>query len=193
MKLINHNKCVCRINVDLKSVCSSTKYLHMKKKILYGLLLVFVAFQFYRPARNINTTPGTNDIAAKFPVPDSVKQILQKACNDCHSSNTSYPWYTNIQPVGMWMQHHVDEGKREINFDEFLTYKPRRQDKKMKEIIEQVEQNEMPLPSYTWIHKDAILTSREKELIINWAKATADSIHYVPDPNEPKGPPPAGK
>lgn len=142
----------------------------MVRKILLGVLIVIIIMQFIRPARNESTVAATNDIATVYTVPDDVSAILKKACYDCHSNNTRYPWYTNIQPAGLWMQHHVDDGKEELNFNEFATYKKKRQAHKMEEVAEMVEKGEMPLNSYTWIHKDAILTAAEKELLINWAK-----------------------
>lgn len=148
----------------------------MLKKILIGLLVVVIVLQFIRPARNQSEGAATNDIGTVYNVPDNVHGVLKKACYDCHSNNTRYPWYTNIQPIGLWMQDHVDEGKDELNFNEFATYKLKRQAHKMEELVELVEEGEMPLPSYTWIHKDAVLTSEEKALVVNWAKALHQQI-----------------
>jgi hypothetical protein len=110
-----------------------------------------------------------------------VAGILQRACNDCHSNNTHYPWYTNIQPVGWWMQHHVNEGKEELNFSEFGTYTAKRQNHKMEEVAEQIKKGEMPLNSYLWIHKDAKLSDQEKEILISWANGLRRQI-VVPNP-----------
>jgi hypothetical protein len=98
-----------------------------------------------------------------------VKTILNKACMDCHSNNTRYPWYNNIQPVAFWLANHVDEGKEELNFSEFKTYKLKRQDHKLEEVVEMIQEGEMPLSSYTITHGDAKLTESEKQLLINWA------------------------
>ncbi len=141
----------------------------MGKKILIGLVVVLVVLQFIRPTRNESAGVSASDITTAYTVPEDVQAILKKACYDCHSNNTRYPWYTNIQPVGLWMQRHVNEGKGELNFSEFASYKPKRQAHKMKELAEQVQEGEMPLGSYTWIHKDAILTDAEKQTLVNWA------------------------
>ncbi|MCX6210417.1 MAG: heme-binding domain-containing protein [Bacteroidetes bacterium] len=146
------------------------------KKIGLALLILFVIIQFFRPAKNINTVDATKVVAAVFTMPDNVGKILQKSCYDCHSNNTAYPWYNNFQPVMWYLNNHVNEGKREINFDEFATYKLRRQFHKMEEIIEQVEEGEMPLYSYTLIHSDAKLSKEDKEVLIAWAKANMDSM-----------------
>ena len=141
----------------------------MGKKILYGLLAVLVIMQFIRPERNVSEIPSANDIRVQYPMPANVESILKRACYDCHSNNTNYPWYTNIQPIGWWMQHHVDEGKAELDFSEFATYSPKKADHKLEEVVEMVEEKEMPLESYTWIHKDAVLSTEEIEIVTQWA------------------------
>jgi hypothetical protein len=104
-------------------------------------------------------------------VPVSVQQTLEKSCYDCHSNHTEYPWYSNIQPLGFWLKDHVDEGKEELNFSEFNSYTPKRKAKKMKEIVKEIEEGEMPLSSYTLIHRNSILTEAQKAELIEWAKA----------------------
>jgi len=142
----------------------------MVKKILVFLVAVLVIIQFFHPKKNESVTLAANSIAAVFVVPDSVKKILAVSCNDCHSGHTAYPWYSKIQPVDWWLNNHINEGKKELDFDEFASYRPRRQYKKMEEIIKQVKEDEMPLNSYTWIHKDAILTADQKQALITWAE-----------------------
>lgn len=158
----------------------ANKYTGMVKKILIGLLIALVVLQFVRPDKNVATAMSANDISTKYTVPDDVNAILKKACNDCHSNNTTYPWYTNIQPVGLWMQHHVDEGKAELNFSEFAAYKNKKAAHKMEEVVEMVEEGEMPLSSYTIVHTDAKLTSTEKATLVAWAKALHQQIKSLP-------------
>lgn len=82
----------------------------MLRKILIVLVLLLVILQFVRPERNLDNSVNPNDIAVHYPVPENVQAILKKACYDCHSNYTHYPWYTNIQPVGLWLQNHINEG-----------------------------------------------------------------------------------
>ena len=89
----------------------------MKKKILLGLATVFVLIQFIRPEKN-NSNIQTNHIANKYMMPLEVKEIFAKACDDCHSNNTRYPWYSNFQPVAWWLDDHVKDGKRHLNMSE---------------------------------------------------------------------------
>ena len=152
------------------------------KKILKPLasilLAAFVIIQFFHPAKNVsaNATDFANDISKVYHVPDDVQLILQTSCYDCHSNNTKYPWYSKIQPVAWWLNDHIEEGKREINFSEFATYRIGRKYKKLEEIIEQVKEDEMPLSSYTMIHRNAILNKDQKANLTLWATAIRDSI-----------------
>ncbi|HYF31407.1 MAG TPA: heme-binding domain-containing protein [Chitinophagaceae bacterium] len=148
----------------------------MKKKILFTLLAIFVIIQFIRPTRNVSSTVSPNDITKVYAVPADVQQVLKVSCNDCHSNNTEYPWYTNIQPIGWWMQAHVNGGKYHLDFSSFATYDAKRQHHKMEEVIEQVKGNHMPLNSYLWIHKEARLSEAQRTLLINWAEQLRQQI-----------------
>lgn len=146
------------------------------KYVLYTILVIFVVIQFFRPKANQNPVLASNQISAAFNVPQDVDQILKKACNDCHSNNTVYPWYSQIQPISWWLDEHVTDGKKHLNFDDYATYKLRKQYHKFEEIVEQIEINEMPLKSYTVVHTNAKLTDAEKNTLINWSKACMDSL-----------------
>jgi len=145
------------------------------KKVGIGILVVLLLLQAYRPAKN-NSNSLENDISKSYAVPDDVKQILAKACNDCHSNNTVYPWYSNIQPVRLWLDNHVNDGKRHLNFNEFNSYRIARQYKKLDECIEEVKDGEMPLESYTWVHTNAKLSDTEKQKLFDWCNTVRDSI-----------------
>src|SRR6266542_16295 len=138
----------------------------MLKKILLVLAIVLVIIQFIHPARNISKNDQPNNIANGYNVPADVKTILDKTCMDCHSNNTRYLWYFKIQPVDWWLTHHITEGKRGLNFDDYTNRSIRYQYNKLEEVQKQVKEGEMPLNSYTWIHKDAILNEQEKNTII---------------------------
>jgi len=164
----------------------------MIRKILVFLLVVLIIIQFFRPARNVSSAVSSNDISQHFVVPDSVQNILKKSCYDCHSNNTVYPWYSNIQPVAWWLQNHINEGKREINFSEFASYPVKKQSRKMGKTSEEVKEGGMPLNSYLWIHTNSKLNDAEKTTLSNWAEALGDSIalkNNLPLPSkEPHGP-----
>lgn len=135
------------------------------------ILIVFVAIQFIRPEKNSGIEIAQNEITAKFSVPENVQQILKVSCYDCHSNTTQYPWYWNVQPAAWILSNHFIEGKRELSFSVFSTYPAYRQYKKFKEIDEQLKKGEMPLASYTLIHRDAVVTGDQKQAVENWAQA----------------------
>jgi hypothetical protein len=143
----------------------------MKKKIGLGLLVLLVVIQFVRPTRNVSTEESTADISKAYQVPVEVKAVLEKSCYDCHSNNTRYPWYANLQPIGWWLQRHVNEGKKELNFSEFASYPEKKAKHKFEEIEEMINEGEMPLKSYLIIHGDAKLTTAQAEVVVNWASA----------------------
>lgn len=142
----------------------------MARKILVGLLIVLILIQFIRPARNNGQAQTPNDITHVAAVPDSTLHLLQAACYDCHSNYTKYPWYAEVNPVGLWLNNHIKEGKRELNFSEFASYEPKRKAHKLDEIAETVKKHEMPINSYLWIHKEARLNEAQRKQIIDWAK-----------------------
>lgn len=146
------------------------------KKILLALLIAFIAIQFIQPARNKSGQVLATDMAAMYKMPDTVQAVLKVACYDCHSNNTNYPWYTYVQPVGWILASHIRHGKEELNFNEFGSYTARRQQSKLKAIANQVKDGDMPLYSYTIMHKDARLNREQKQLIIAWAQKTRDSL-----------------
>jgi hypothetical protein len=152
----------------------------MLKKILKRtfqiLLLAFIVIQFFRPAKNRSEGVSANDITKVYAVPENVQAILKTSCYDCHSNNTVYPWYSQIQPAAWWLNDHIQEGKRELNFSEFASYRIGRQYRKLNEINEQVKEGEMPLDSYLWIHKNAKLDEQQKLALANWVTAVRDTI-----------------
>lgn len=146
------------------------------KTIGWLLLIALIVIQFFRPAKNLEKGISANHISSKYPIPADVDSILDKACYDCHSNNSRYPWYYNIQPVGIWMDDHIKEGKRGLNFSEYTNKRLRYQYHKMEEVIELVEEGGMPIDSYTWTHKDAILTTEERSKLVNWAQTIMDTL-----------------
>ncbi|MDE3251673.1 MAG: heme-binding domain-containing protein [Bacteroidota bacterium] len=147
----------------------------MLKKIGIALLVILLVMQAFRPAKN-NSGDMRKDISVSYVVPADVKTILAKACNDCHSNATRYPWYSEIQPVSWWLSDHIKDGKRHFNFNEFEGYRVARQYKKLEECIDEVKKGDMPLASYTIIHKDAILSDEEKNTLFTWLDIVRDSI-----------------
>ncbi|MEZ5007778.1 MAG: heme-binding domain-containing protein [Chitinophagales bacterium] len=149
----------------------------MLKRILAVLVVILILIQFIRPEKN-NSNDNTYALDTKYTVPENVSNILAVACNDCHSNNTRYPWYSNIQPVAWWLNSHVEEGKEHLNFSEFTNRPLAYQYHKLEETVEEVEERKMPLPSYTnlGLHVEANLSDEQRTLLIDWAKS---QIQYL--------------
>lgn len=143
----------------------------MIKKISIGLVVLLVLIQFFPMEKN-ESGPTEFDISKSYNISDNVATIMKGACNDCHSNTTVYPWYSKIQPVGFWLNHHVEEGKEHLNFSQFTKIPLRVQNHKFEEIVEMVENGEMPLAEYTYLglHPEAKLTGEQRQVLIDWAK-----------------------
>ncbi|MDP1726487.1 MAG: heme-binding domain-containing protein [Bacteroidota bacterium] len=157
----------------------------MKRKIIkntaLGILVVLALIQFIHPEKNLGESLGANDIQHVINVPEPVMRVLKTSCFDCHSNRTNYPWYNNIQPIAFWMEDHVKEAKKELNFSEFAGYTRKRQLKKMVEIGKEITEEEMPLPSYLIIHRDAVLTTEQAELLKTWAEQSHAELKSRPE------------
>ena len=141
--------------------------------VVGGMLVVI---QFIRPDRNTSDGTSPHDIGTRFDVPQQVQTILRTSCYDCHSNDTRYPWYAEIQPVGWFLSDDIQKGKKELNFSEFGSYPVRRQFIKLNAIVEQIAEEKMPLPAYLLIHTNARLSTQQRDLITEWARAVEDSI-----------------
>jgi len=146
------------------------------KKITIILIVTFVGIQFIPTSRNESKSVPETDFMLVNNVPPAIENKLQVSCYDCHSNNTNYPWYSTIQPGAWFMENHIKNGKTELNFNEWADYSNRRKNSKLKSIISQIKDGEMPLNSYTIIHKDAALSETEKQEMIQWMTQLRDSL-----------------
>ena len=119
----------------------------------------------------------SNDIAKTVLVPEQVQGILEKSCYNCHSNNTDYPWYAYIQPLHWYLNDHIEAGKAELNFNEFDSYSSRRKLNKLRAIANSIEDGTMPLPSYTLLHGNAVLSETEKALLMSWIEKSKESLN----------------
>ena len=138
--------------------------------------ILFIALQFIRPVHNKSGQVLTTDISKVITIPDTVLTLLKNACFDCHSNNTDYPLYSNIQPMGWLMAYHIKQAKEELNFSVFGSYSQRRQLSKLDGIANSIKDDIMPLNSYKIMHKSAQLSPDEKSLLFNWANHSIDKL-----------------
>ncbi|MGZ3931744.1 MAG: heme-binding domain-containing protein [Bacteroidia bacterium] len=161
----------------------------MKKKLtvrncIIGLLLFLLLSQLIRIDKTNPTVDPAVDFISLTASPADVAAVLRTSCYDCHSNEARYPWYTNIAPFSWWIKHHINEGRGHLNFSVWGTYKPKRAAHKLEECVEQVEEDEMPMSSYTWMHHDASLSDQQRLLLMNFFKSVREKSGTGPQARE---------
>lgn len=146
------------------------------KRVLLLLLLVFVVIQLVPRDRWDKEVTADRTLAGLTQPPAEVANVLEVACYDCHAYGTEYPWYSNVAPISFWIDHHVEEGREHLNFSEWASYSTRQQRHKLEECAEEVEEGEMPMKSYTWMHSGAQLTEAQRSMLVEWFKTQMQSI-----------------
>ncbi len=149
----------------------------MLKKIILSLLVLLVLIQFIRIDKTNPPVDKSKDFITLTVPSTEVQGILLTSCYDCHSNETSYPWYTNVAPLSWWLKHHINEGREHLNFSEWGNYTEKRQQHKLDECIEEVLEGEMPLSSYTITHKDASLTPAQQQRLTAWIATLIKKKH----------------
>jgi hypothetical protein len=139
-------------------------------------LLGFAALQFANPSHvNPPVVPGHDMMASNAP-PPQVAALLKNACYDCHSSETKWPWYSYIAPFSWRLAQHVNDARESLNFSNWPHDSPQRTRKKWRRIAEAVDANEMPLPSYTWIHWKSRLSAEQRKELVEWAEKAGKTV-----------------
>ena len=147
------------------------------KFIAWIALIAFVVIQFFPADTNESYTTPKTDFMMVNKVPVKIEKQLMVSCYDCHSNNTAYPWYNRVQPAAWYLEDHVKEGKAELNFNEWDTYSDRRKNSKLRSMIKQIENGEMPMESYALIHNDASFSTEEKQDIITWITKLKNNLN----------------
>ncbi len=147
-----------------------------KKNIGLFILFLLIVIQFFRIDKTTQPVDATKDFIVLTSANAEVANTLKIACYDCHSNQPAYPWYTNIAPVSWWIKHHINEGSHHLNFSEWGTYTGKRKNHKLEECVEMVEEDEMPMSSYTIMHGNAKLTDSQKLQLVEFFKATKNSV-----------------
>jgi Haem-binding domain len=136
------------------------------------LLLVIQLVQVDRSNPDVDST---RTIYATLPVPAEVKTVFQRSCKNCHSNETAWPWYSYIAPVSWVVAHDVHQARKMMNLSEWGTYSAQRKEDKLEEICEQVIKGEMPDRKYAMFHREARVTSQQRDAVCQW---TEDSRQY---------------
>lgn len=141
------------------------------KRILVFVLFLFIAIQLYQPAFNIDKGKVvTKDFTRVYKMPAEVQTLFRNSCYDCHSNHTDYVWYDYIQPARALVENHIKEAKDDLNFSEWETYSNRKQERLLNSIRQQIVNRQMPLSSYTLMHRKAKLSDDEIKAMTEWLK-----------------------
>jgi hypothetical protein len=146
----------------------------MKKwlgRIALVLAVVFALIQGYRPERTNPPVNPSRTLHANVDVPPAVDAILDRACNDCHSNDTHWPWYSNVAPVSWMVVEDVNEGREHMNFSEWAAYSPDDARHALEEICEEVQKGAMPMKEYTWTHREARLSDNDVSTLCTWTRS----------------------
>ncbi|WP_226065401.1 heme-binding domain-containing protein [Kaistella polysaccharea] len=149
------------------------------KKILIILVVAFVLIQFFPIDKNNPPLTPQMDFLKIKNTPEHTANLIKNGCYDCHSNESKYPWYSNVQPVGWFLKNHIEEGRKELNFSTFATYPKKKEAKKFDEAAELLEKNEMPLDSYVIGHPEAKFTAAEKEELVHYFKTLAQETRLM--------------
>lgn len=136
--------------------------------VIGGLVLLLLVIQVI-PVAPADNPAGEQEVM----VPPEVAHILRTSCYDCHSFETTWPWYANVAPAKWLVRDHVEEGRKHLNFSAWNRYNPDRARHKWEEVAEQVEEGHMPIRSYLLLHRDAALTDADRQLLVSWANSQA--------------------
>jgi cytochrome c551/c552 len=146
------------------------------KWLLIGLLVIFLGIQFIRPARTNPAIDQTQTIEAHTQMTPEVASILDRSCRDCHSNKTVWPWYTQVAPVSWWLADHVNDGRRDLNMSEFGKLPRDRQERKLRQMCDEVSDGIMPLSSYLPMHPKARLSEQDKKVLCDWTEEQRERI-----------------
>jgi len=146
------------------------------RRIVLALVVLFVVAQFIRPLPGSVPIDPQKTLSSTGDLPANVATVFNRACRDCHSNNTTWPWYSQIAPVSWMLASHVNEGRRELNIDQWRDYTTKRQLRKLDAICKEVKEQDMPLSSYLWIHHDARLSGDDVRLLCTWAAGEKSKI-----------------
>ena len=135
------------------------------------LVVLFLGIQLMRPARSNPAVDESQTIEARTQMTPQVKAIFERSCNDCHSNKTVWPWYTNVAPISWWIAGHINEARQLMNLSEWAKLDRDRQDRKLRQICDEVTDGGMPLPSYLPMHPKAKVSDQDKKTLCDWTAA----------------------
>lgn len=139
-----------------------------------AILAALVIIQFFGIDKTNPPVNTSEEFMTLTAPPADVAQLLKDACYDCHSHETKYPWYTNIEPVSWWIAGHIEHAREHLNFSKWGAYDAEKMAHKAEECGEEVEKGKMPLKSYLPMHPEARLSDAQRERLSSWFMSMAE-------------------
>jgi hypothetical protein len=150
----------------------------MRKKIRtisWVLLVALVAIQFIQPKKNLGEVTSDH-LFNQEKVPVEVQTILKNSCFDCHSNHTNYLWYHQIAPVSWLVSSDIKDGKKEVNFSEWGQIDVVDKIGDLDDICKEVKKGDMPIKSYTIMHKNARLSKAQVDTLCAWSEKLSEDL-----------------
>lgn len=146
------------------------------KHILLAVILVLVTAQLIPLSRENPPVTLAQTIYSVHPMPATVHSILERSCNDCHSNETRWPWYSHVAPVSWLVVHDVQAGRRHINFSQWAAYPDKKKVDRLEQICDQVTNGDMPDGWYAFVHRNSRLTQDQREAVCEWAETARAAL-----------------
>ena len=147
------------------------------RRLLVLALVALLLIQFIPIDKNEGGYESLEPFLKETKPAAEVAALLKRACYDCHSNQTAYPWYAHVAPASFYLDEHIQNAKQQLNFSEWEQYSAKRKNRKLNQIIEALTHKTMPLESYTLIHTEALLDTAQTEVLLNWA--TTARLNYL--------------
>ncbi len=138
------------------------------KRISIAAVVLLAAIQFIPVNRNNPTVDLSQSIYASLPMPADVKSVFERSCKNCHSDETSWPWYSYVAPVSWMVARDVHQARQAMNLSEWGSYSSNKKTDKLEEICEQLTNGEMPDRKYALLHRRARPTAKERDIVCEW-------------------------
>ncbi len=141
------------------------------KALFFLFVLLFLAAQLIRPSRANPPVDESQAIQARTQMTPEVAAIFEHSCRDCHSNKTVWPWYTNVAPISWFIANHVNEARHSMNLSEWGRLDRDKQDQKLRQICDEIQDGMMPLSTYTPLHPGSKLSEQDKKTLCEWTDA----------------------
>ena len=144
--------------------------MRLSAKLAIVAVTVFVGLQAIPVDRRNPPVEPSRTIFGSEALPSTVEMVLRRSCQDCHSNQTRWPWYSHVAPISWIVAHDVHAARRQMNFSEWADYSNRKKEEKRNGICEQVVNGDMPEGKYALIHRPARVTEDERAAICRWVE-----------------------